>query len=271
MSVGATISSSLHVLEEEQRQEDDGVSIFLQLCQVPRRAAQLHRYTCHGYTCEERGGRKFYTHIASAHAHNSHYKCFFHVTPGRCWAMMWIFLSRHHIHRLFAKSYLIRVSHYVMVQGRQKQQKRTSTFLEFCQASSGTLICTDVAARGLDIPEVDWIVQYDPPDDPKVSRSLYASKASPPPSRLNAGLSVGISKSSSAQVVPRDVYPKLSLFSDNNKNIFLSLAKISAPNEEFSSLPMYLLRSISTGWVAPPGRGAEVTPSSCSSPRNSHS
>lgn len=28
-------------------------------------------------------------------------------------------------------------------------------------------MCTDVAARGLDIPKVDWIVQYDPPDDPK--------------------------------------------------------------------------------------------------------
>jgi ATP-dependent RNA helicase DDX18/HAS1 len=53
------------------------------------------------------------------------------------------------------------------IHGRQKQNKRTSTFIEFCSADSGVLLCTDVAARGLDIPEVDWIVQYDPPDDPK--------------------------------------------------------------------------------------------------------
>lgn len=27
-------------------------------------------------------------------------------------------------------------------------------------------MCTDVAARGLDIPDVQYIVQYDPPQDP---------------------------------------------------------------------------------------------------------
>ncbi|XP_060535915.1 probable ATP-dependent RNA helicase pitchoune [Cylas formicarius] len=53
------------------------------------------------------------------------------------------------------------------IHGKQKQTKRTTTFFEFCNAESGTLLCTDVAARGLDIPSVDWIVQYDPPDDPK--------------------------------------------------------------------------------------------------------
>lgn len=51
--------------------------------------------------------------------------------------------------------------------GRQKQQKRTSTFFEFCNADKGILLCTDVAARGLDIPAVDWIVQFDPADDPR--------------------------------------------------------------------------------------------------------
>jgi len=65
--------------------------------------------------------------------------------------------------------------------GKQKQQKRTTTFFEFCNAESGTLLCTDVAARGLDIPRVDWIVQYDPPDDPRdyihrVGRTARAGK-----------------------------------------------------------------------------------------------
>jgi len=53
------------------------------------------------------------------------------------------------------------------IHGKQKQTKRTSTFFQFCNADSGILLCTDVAARGLDIPDVDWIVQFDPPDDPR--------------------------------------------------------------------------------------------------------
>ncbi|KAK8094012.1 P-loop containing nucleoside triphosphate hydrolase protein [Apiospora hydei] len=51
--------------------------------------------------------------------------------------------------------------------GNLKQQKRTQTFFEYCNAKTGALICTDVAARGLDIPAVDWIIQFDPPDDPR--------------------------------------------------------------------------------------------------------
>ncbi|KIM84548.1 hypothetical protein PILCRDRAFT_818120 [Piloderma croceum F 1598] len=65
--------------------------------------------------------------------------------------------------------------------GKQKQQKRTNTFFEFINAKSGILLCTDVAARGLDIPRVDWIIQFDPPDDPRdyihrVGRTARAGK-----------------------------------------------------------------------------------------------
>jgi len=47
--------------------------------------------------------------------------------------------------------------------GGQKQQKRTATFFEFTNMDSGILLCTDVVQRGLDFPDVDWIIQYDPP------------------------------------------------------------------------------------------------------------
>jgi ATP-dependent RNA helicase DDX18/HAS1 len=53
------------------------------------------------------------------------------------------------------------------IHGKHKQQKRTTSFFQFCKEEKAILLCTDVAARGLDIPAVDWIVQYDPPDDPK--------------------------------------------------------------------------------------------------------
>ena len=51
--------------------------------------------------------------------------------------------------------------------GQIKQNKRTATFFEFVNATHGILLATDVAARGLDVPAVDWIVQYDPPEEVK--------------------------------------------------------------------------------------------------------
>jgi superfamily II DNA/RNA helicase len=46
-----------------------------------------------------------------------------------------------------------------------------ATFEHFLNAPAGqttVLMCTDVASRGLDIPDVDWVIQFDPPQDPKV-------------------------------------------------------------------------------------------------------
>jgi superfamily II DNA/RNA helicase len=43
------------------------------------------------------------------------------------------------------------------------QAAREATLSKFSSLPAGVLLCTDVAARGLDIPDVAWIVQYDMP------------------------------------------------------------------------------------------------------------
>jgi ATP-dependent RNA helicase DDX55/SPB4 len=50
--------------------------------------------------------------------------------------------------------------------GKMSQTKRTRALDAFAKSSNALLICTDVAARGLDIPDVDWVVQFDAPQDP---------------------------------------------------------------------------------------------------------
>lgn len=50
--------------------------------------------------------------------------------------------------------------------GNMSQQERTAVFKNFSQAKNGILLCTDVAARGLDLPHVNWIVQYNTPGNP---------------------------------------------------------------------------------------------------------
>ncbi|XP_010558064.1 PREDICTED: DEAD-box ATP-dependent RNA helicase 18 [Tarenaya hassleriana] len=56
----------------------------------------------------------------------------------------------------------------IPIHGDMKQKARDKALASFTDASSGVLLCTDVAARGLDIPGIDCIVQYDPPQDPNV-------------------------------------------------------------------------------------------------------
>jgi len=50
--------------------------------------------------------------------------------------------------------------------GRMKQSHRERALEQYSTASCGVLLATDVAARGLDIPGVDWVLQFDPPQDP---------------------------------------------------------------------------------------------------------
>ena len=54
----------------------------------------------------------------------------------------------------------------VALHGKMKQSQREQALEKFATGSGGCLLCTDVAARGLDIPGVDWVVQFDAPQDP---------------------------------------------------------------------------------------------------------
>ncbi|KAK9691362.1 hypothetical protein RND81_09G192400 [Saponaria officinalis] len=53
------------------------------------------------------------------------------------------------------------------IYSKHKPNKRQTTMSEFRKAEKGILLCTNVAERGLDIPDVDWVIQYDPPHDPE--------------------------------------------------------------------------------------------------------
>lgn len=52
---------------------------------------------------------------------------------------------------------------FISLHGKMKQSAREQTLSKFAASDSGVLLCTDLAARGLDIPDVNWIIQMDPP------------------------------------------------------------------------------------------------------------
>lgn len=54
------------------------------------------------------------------------------------------------------------------LQGHQKQKKRMAIYFTFCEKKHGVLLCTNIAARGLDFPLVDWVIQIDIPDNPNI-------------------------------------------------------------------------------------------------------
>lgn len=70
----------------------------------------------------------------------------------------------------------------VTIHGQMSQVKRLGALNKFKAKEKKILIATDVASRGLDIPNVDLVINYDIPQNPKdyihrVGRTARAGKA----------------------------------------------------------------------------------------------
>ncbi|KAG6857518.1 hypothetical protein H0H87_002143 [Tephrocybe sp. NHM501043] len=53
----------------------------------------------------------------------------------------------------------------LQLHGKQKQTARIAMYNKFTSSSHAILFATDIAARGLDFPAVDWVLQLDAPED----------------------------------------------------------------------------------------------------------
>jgi len=67
------------------------------------------------------------------------------------------------------------------IHGQMKQKKRNKIYDSFVLWDNGMLVATDVVARGIDLPDVNWIIQFDPPQDPnfyvhRVGRTARAGR-----------------------------------------------------------------------------------------------
>ncbi|XP_074493002.1 putative ATP-dependent RNA helicase DDX10 [Sebastes fasciatus] len=49
--------------------------------------------------------------------------------------------------------------------GKQQQMKRVEVYNDFLRKNNAVLFATDIAARGLDFPAVNWVLQFDCPED----------------------------------------------------------------------------------------------------------
>ena len=89
--------------------------------------------------------------------------------------------------------------------GKQKQMKRFALYKDFSRKTAAVLFCTDLAARGLDFPKVDWVLQLDCPD----SVETYIHRAGRTARNANDGNSL-------LYLCPSEKQGMLALLSDNS-------------------------------------------------------
>ena len=116
--------------------------------------------------------------------------------------------------------------------GKQTPSRRKATYSAFVNAtssggastSSSVLLCTDVAARGLDLPDVDLVVQFDAPTDPsafshRIGRTARAGRKGRAIVLLNKGREEEYVEFLKLRKVPLAAYPYLVDEDDSGKGL----------------------------------------------------
>lgn len=143
-------------LVKNQQRTPATLHIDYVVCDPEQKLAQLFRLL-HAELNDSEGARKFIVYFATCSCVDYFYKL----------------LTKHEALKPFS---------IYSLHGQMQPKRRTATYTAFTQLPSavpGILLCTDVASRGLDIPDVDFVIQMDAPQDPKAfsHRSGRAARA----------------------------------------------------------------------------------------------
>lgn len=102
--------------------------------------------------------------------------------------------------------------HLLKLHGSMEQKDRLQIVEKVKNSDDCVLFCTDVAARGLDLPQIDWIVQYNPP----TSTADYVH-------RVGRTARIGAKGSSIIFVLPSEAY-----FIKELENNNMAMAELTA-------------------------------------------
>jgi len=121
------------------------------------------------------------SHIQIPVTHREHYLHMFLLTDGNSSKSVIIFCNR-----TSTADYLTHLLHLLehrvtALHSKLRQRQRIDNLARFRASAARILVATDVAARGLDIPEVELVINYDIPRDPddyihRVGRTARAGR-----------------------------------------------------------------------------------------------
>ncbi|CAG9814893.1 unnamed protein product [Phaedon cochleariae] len=112
------------------------------------------------------------------------------------------------------------------IHGKMKA-KRNKIMEKYRTIEKGLLLCTDVMARGIDIPEVDWVLQWDPP----ASASAFVHRVGRTARQGQQGSSLLLLLENEEAYVP---------FIKNNQRVELNPLEDGSTNEKIDELREYI-------------------------------